>query len=518
MRKLFILTVGLCFSLKLNAQVTWADQAAQVFYDRCTECHNTEGIGPMSLIEYAEAQTYGPLIQSLVQNGVMPPWTADTAYIHYSQERVLTQNERDIILDWISDGMQEGDPAQTPPPPVYNGGQLLPGVPDMVISAPNYMSKATSTSDDYVCFVIPTGLTEARKVKAFEVIPGNRQVVHHCLVYSDDSGWLTTDTSGGCAGPPTSDLMGGYTPGSTPMIFPSTNDFSSGMILPVGGDIVMAMHYPAGSYGEWDQTKINFYFYDEPVANFREVSCEPIVQEWSFNIAANTFDSVEVVTSGLPIDYTLMSVFPHMHLLGDYIESWGVTPGNDTLPFSRIPQWDFDWQDFYWFEYMQKIPAGTTIHGKGVYNNTVTNPHNPNNPPQDVGAGLNTSDEMFLIYFHYMDYMAGDENINVDSLTNEFLSTPEKELEASFIQTYPNPFNTSTTIAYALAKQAFVNLYIYDMQGRLVNILQRGNQQAGTHKLEWDGTNDSGAEVRRGVYFYSITIDGVAYSGKLMKR
>ena len=58
MRKLFILTVGLCFSLKLNAQVTWADQAAQVFYDRCTECHNTEGIGPMSLIEYAEAQTY----------------------------------------------------------------------------------------------------------------------------------------------------------------------------------------------------------------------------------------------------------------------------------------------------------------------------------------------------------------------------------------------------------------------------------------------------------------------------
>ena len=144
MRKLFILTVGLCFSLKLNAQVTWADQAAQVFYDRCTECHNTEGIGPMSLIEYAEAQTYGPLIQSLVQNGVMPPWTADTAYIHYSQERVLTQNERDIILDWISDGMQEGDPAQTPPPPVYNGGQLLPGVPDMVISAPNYMSKALS--------------------------------------------------------------------------------------------------------------------------------------------------------------------------------------------------------------------------------------------------------------------------------------------------------------------------------------------------------------------------------------
>ncbi len=518
MKRLILLCSAIVFSLNNFAQVTWANDAAQVFFNNCTECHNSEGIAPNSLVTYTEAQNYGPLIQTYVQNGVMPPWTADTSYAHYSQERILSQNEKDIILDWISDGMLEGDANQTPPAPVYANEQLLSGVPDLTVTAPNYMSKATASSDDYVCFAIPSGLTEGRKVKAFEVIPGNRQTVHHCLVYSDDTGWAQTDTSGDCAGPVTAELMGGYTPGATPTIFPATANFSSGMTISAGSDIVLAMHYPAGSYGEFDQTKVNFYFYEDPVVNFRPVACDPIISDWSFNIPAATFDSVEVVDNSVTSDVTMLSVFPHMHLLGDYIESYGVTPLDDTLNFSRIPQWDFDWQDFYWFEYMKKIPAGTALHGKGIYNNTVTNPHNPNNPPLDVGAGLNTSDEMFLIYFHYMAYETGDEFINVDSLTTEFLSSGGIEKEQTFIQTYPNPFENSTSIVYALDKSAFVSVFIYDMQGRLTRKLARENQMAGTYKLEWDGTNENGHEVTSGAYFYSVMVDGVSYTGKLIKR
>ena len=518
MKRLLLLSLATVFSINNFAQVTWADDAAEVFFNNCTECHNPDGIGPNSLMTYPDAQTYGPLIQTYVQNGVMPPWTADSSFQHYAQERILTQNERDVILDWISDGMLEGDPLQAPPAPVYNGEQMLSGVPDLVITAPNYMSKATATEDDYVCFAVPTGLTTGRKVKAFEVIPGNRQTVHHALVYSDDTGFATTDSSGDCAGPVSSELMGGYTPGATPTIFPSVPSFSSGMTLNANSDIVLAMHYPAGSYGTWDQTTVNFYFYEEPVVNFRPVSCDPIVSDWGFTIPAATFDSVEVVTSPLPTDYTMLSVFPHMHLLGDYIDSYGVTPLNDTLPFARINNWDFDWQDFYWFEYMQKIPAGTTVHGKGIYNNTVTNPHNPNNPPLNVSAGLNTSDEMFLVYFHYMDYETGDEYINVDSLTTEFLSHGTIDKDHSFIQTYPNPFDNSTNIVYALDQSAFVSVYIYDLQGRLTRKMARENQMAGTHKIEWDGTNELGIEVSPGAYFYSIMIDGVPYSGKLIKK
>ena len=278
------------------------------------------------------------------------------------------------------------------------------------------------------------------------------------------------------------------------------------------------MHYPAGSYGLWDQTKVNFYFYDEPVANFRPVSCEPLVADWGFTIPASTFDSVEVSTSGISSTYTMLSVLPHMHLLGDYIESWGITPANDTIKFARIPSWDFDWQDFYWFEYMKKIPTGTTIHGKGIYNNTVTNSHNPNNPPQNVSAGLNTSDEMFLVYFHYMDYLAGDEFINVDSLTTQFLNMNTYEKNHLGFKSYPNPFTQSVDISYSIDHPAFVSIYIYDMQGRLTKKLMRENQSAGQQIVNWDGSNTSGKQAPRGVYFYSVLIDGLAYTGRLVKQ
>ena len=127
---------------------------------------------------------------------------------------------------------------------------------------------------------------------------------------------------------------------------------------------------------------------------------------------------------------------------------------------------------------------------------------------------------MFLIYFHYIDYLAGDEFISVDSLTNEFLSDGGPlATEHSFIQTYPNPFDQSTTIAYSLKNAATGSLYIYDMQGRVVSkLVDRENQPEGTSQVDWNGTNLQGAEVPSGVYFYSIMIDGVPFSGKVVKK
>lgn len=499
------------------AQVTWSADAAQVFYDNCTECHHVGGIAPNPLLTYIQASAYGAVIQDYVTNNIMPPWFADTSYSHFAQERILSQSERDIILNWVSDGLLPGDLQSVPPPPVYTGGQILPGGPDLTITAPNYMSKA-NFADDYVCFSLNTYLTTPRKVKAIEVIPGNKEIVHHCLIYTSDSGLDQTDTSGNCAGPLFGTLMGGYTPGATPIIFPSTVNFQSGMVMEANAQIIMAMHYPAGSYGEWDQTKVNFYFYDEPVANFREVYCDPVIEDWSFTIPADDFDTLTDTYGPITADITMLSVFPHMHLLGHYIESWAVTSTNDTLKFCKIPLWDFDWQDFYWFEYMKKVPSGSTIWGKAVWNNTVTNPHNPNSPPQPVSAGFNTSDEMFLIYHHYMAYEAGDEYVNVDSLTTEFLATNEIGKPYSNMMAYPNPFKESTEISYHLNEPAFVSIYIYNIQGEVVRKLIKENQSIGEQSVVWNGRNAAGDMVGAGIYFYSVMVNGVHYNGKLLKQ
>jgi hypothetical protein len=521
MVKNLLLIISFLYTSINFAQPTWSEDAAEVFYNNCTECHNPDGIGNFSLLDYESAFDYKSLIQSYVEANIMPPWTADSSFQHYFGERLLTDYERNIIIDWANEGALEGDPALAPPAPVYSSDHILPGTPDLVIEMPLYMSKATELQDDYICLSLPTGLLEDKKVKAIEVIPGNRSIVHHCLVYADADGTYETDTIGGDCGGPTSEaiLMTGYTPGATPTIFPSNADFSSGMVLDAGSNVIFAMHYPHGSYGEYDQTKVNFYFYDEPVASFREILAAPVLQNWEFELSPDVYTPVSAAYETTPIDLTILSVFPHMHLLGKSIEAYGITPAEDTVKFIRIPEWDFDWQDFYWFKYMQKLPAESNMYANGVFDNTVANPHNPHDPPITVNPGFNTTDEMFLVYFHFMGYQAGDENINVDSLNTVFLGQNDYTIEEEGqVKVYPNPFNNQTAIEYAVNQNSFVSVYVYDVNGKIVSKLRRENQSAGTHVVNWNGQNDGGKTVPNGIYFYSILIDGQPYSGKIIKQ
>ena len=66
-------------------------------------------------------------------------------------------------------------------------------------------------------------------------------------------------------------------------------------------------------------------------------------------------------------------------------------------------------------------------------------------------------------------------------------------------QNYPNPFNPSTTITYTLAQSGFVTLDVYNVIGKKVAELVHNDQQAGSHKIEFNG-----AQLSSGVYYYRI--------------
>lgn len=70
---------------------------------------------------------------------------------------------------------------------------------------------------------------------------------------------------------------------------------------------------------------------------------------------------------------------------------------------------------------------------------------------------------------------------------------------------YPNPFNPVTTIRFELAKVQEVKLVVYDVIGREVTRLLNGPQQAGVHKVLWNGRDTRGNTVSTGVYFYRLT-------------
>jgi len=84
-------------------------------------------------------------------------------------------------------------------------------------------------------------------------------------------------------------------------------------------------------------------------------------------------------------------------------------------------------------------------------------------------------------------------------------------------QNYPNPFNPSTVIYYTLPTTADITLVVYNTLGQKVKTLIAGSQIAGQHSVEWDGTDESGAAVSSGVYFYKFTATDYSATRKMLQ-
>jgi len=517
-----IVIVFLSFGLKAQ---TWSSDVAQIFYNKCTSCHHTGGIAPFSLTSYQEASPMAAQIYASISPGAahqMPPWPPDNNYQQYLHDRALTTAEKNTLFNWLNTGFPEGNAAQTPPPPVYNNGAIL-GNGDLTVKMPNYISNATSMYDDYVCFSVPSNITQNRTIKAIEVIPGNMEIVHHALIFIDHSGTETTDTSGFCASPSGANtkLVTAYVPGSSPMIFPSVSPLKLGVDIGPGSNIYFAMHYPNGSYGMLDSTKVIFHFYPLGTTGVRQVSADPIIGNYVFNLPPNQVSTVTAVyppNGTVPVDVSALSVAPHMHLLGKSIKSYAYSPSGDTLKHINVPHWDFHWQGFYTFNHLQKIPAGYKIKGEGVYDNTANNPWNPNSPPLNVHYGENTTDEMFIVYYHYLLYQPGDETYDLSQLVSASLQDYPgfSGLEA---KVYPNPFNNegvqiefSSALAMGAAK-----IIVYDALGKEVQDLSTQINGV-SHVLNWDGKTSKGIDCPSGLYFISLNKDGKFVSFKVLRQ
>ena len=90
-------------------------------------------------------------------------------------------------------------------------------------------------------------------------------------------------------------------------------------------------------------------------------------------------------------------------------------------------------------------------------------------------------------------------------------SVPDVGRRTVLYGAYPNPFNPRTTIAFELTQQTVVNLFVFDVAGRLIRVLLDGEAVAkGRREIAWDGRDDSGQWVAAGVYF--CRLDAGEYS------
>ena len=414
MKRILIILVFIS-SYVFGQSPNYSEDIAPIIYNKCLQCHHTGGIGPLSLETYPNAVSNAGLIQHVVSSGEMPPWPPDTIYQRFAYENILSIDEITKITDWITSGVPLGDTNLLPQMPIFSNNSNF-GPADLEIQIPTYSSTATSNSDDYVCISIPSGLVQDRQVRAIEVIPGNIEIVHHVLVAINEFGSPSTTITPNCMAPIGGDQVYTYAPGSLPIEFPIDSLNKFGIEIPANSSIELGMHYPEGTFGQLDSTKVKFYFYPQNTA-IREIYTEYLITEGlppdpPFSIPANQITQMSSSYGPIINDISVMSIFPHMHLLGKDMECFAVTPTNDTINLIRINKWDFEWQGAYLYKQFIKIPAGSIIYAFGTYDNTasITNPN-----PVLVQSGLNTDDEMFVFIFQFLDYQIGDENIVLEN-------------------------------------------------------------------------------------------------------
>ena len=494
------------------AQTTWNKNISCIIYSHCTGCHNPNGLAPFSLTTYNDVYNYRNSLVSVIESRKMPPHLPDPNYTHFAGENVLKADEIQLIKDWVNNNSPEGT-ASPLPEPVYNQTEALTN-PDSRLKIPTFQIPNTG-EDLYQAFVISNPSPTVKYISKIEVVPGNRNIVHHVLVFQDTSYRIVANDSSyngpgylsfGGVGSNSAKLIGTWVPGSGITEFPT----GMGIKLDAGSRIVIQIHYPNGSAGQTDSTKLNIQYNS---STLRNVNITPILNNNNLtngplDIPANTTKTFYAQYT-VPVNVTVVSVGPHAHLLCKSFECYGIPPSGDTIKFIKIDDWDFHWQGGHNFQKPIKIPAGTVLYSKAFYDNTTNNPENPNNPPQRVTLGESTTDEMMLIYFGFLLYQNGDENIIVDStvhLKHYLDCDPGVQIDngepLKEIIVYPNPANNYIKIN--IPNNTIFSTDIYNSTGQLVS--RTSNQ---------DYLNI--AKLNSGIYFVKIRYENKVVTKKIVK-
>lgn len=391
---LFLTLLGIA-----QAEVTFNKDIAPIVHGKCAECHRPGETAPFSLLTYSDARRRARTILEVVQDRYMPPWHAVGGDIPIVGDRRLTSEQIAMLEAWVDAEMPEGDPKDLPEPPQFNSEWKL-GEPDLILTMDEAYSLPAEGPDIYRNFVLPSGLTKKRWLKAVEFKPGSPSVVHHSLFYLDTSGEArkvaAADPEPGFdempLGEGTGRFLGGWVPGASPIPLPEGLAFE----IPAKSDIVLSTHFHLSGKEETEASTIGLYFTDKPAEkDFLGLQLPPAFGAFAgIIIPPGESDSTYTDTFELPVAIEAFGATAHSHYLGKSLKLEATLPDGEHIVLLNIPQWDFSWQEQYYFEDLVRLPAGTKLISTVTWDNSASNPNNPYSPPVTVEWGRESYDEM----------------------------------------------------------------------------------------------------------------------------
>lgn len=395
----FVLTLVACGDdvpdpeIETGGSVTWYGDVAHVAAKKCMSCHNDDA-PTFSMARYGDAlRARAPLMAAYTGDGTMPPWKPSGDCNSYVGERTLSTEEKALFQAWADGGALEGDPAAGPAVP--EAGAALPRV-DRHLEMPGAYVPQPAAGDvnDLRCFVLDPEVTEPEQLTGFDVRPGEKAVVHHVLLYMADAPEAVAldeadpDLGYACAGgpvAPSAKVIAGWVPGMPANRYPD----GTGIPLEPGSAIIMQIHYNTLQAGPLaDRSTVELMLAEVPPEHPAQIT--PL-RDAGFAIPPQTEGYTSRASVEVPAEATVWAVAPHMHLFGRRALIDVERQSGDDTCLLDIPDWDFNWQQFYFFD----SPTGIRLEAGDRVTLSCTW---DNDSASTVRWGDGTEDEMCIAY------------------------------------------------------------------------------------------------------------------------
>lgn len=409
--------IGRVKKTEATTSLTFCKEVADVLHRHCVECHRKGEIAPFSLTDYDEVRGWADTMLETIEDGRMPPWHASPKYGHYANSRFMPEADKEVLREWVAGGMPFGDVKDLPKLPKFREGWHLPQVPEAVYNMrerPFVVPKEGVV--EYQYFVVDPGFKEDKWVTGAQVLPGNRSVVHHAIVFirpPDGSdfrgiGWLTA-----------------YVPGQRINMLPT----GRARKVPAGSKLVFQMHYTPNGSVEEDVSKVGLLFGKEEEITHEVFTLIGIDQEFEIPPHAGDFP-VSAKVRRIPPHAELLAIAPHMHLRGKSFRLFMKQKGKSEILLD-VPHYDFNWQHIYELSQPMSLDTVDSLEFTVKFDNSKENPFNPD-PSEYVTWGDQTWEEMAIAFFEIAEPRATQKKKKVAKKKPKELT--EKERQEKFDQ------------------------------------------------------------------------------------
>jgi len=398
-------------------EVRFSSDIAPIIYEKCSYCHQKNGAAPFALTNYAEIEQNIMTILYSVSHDLMPPWKANDGhkYINY---RGLSEEEVGKIKAWIKEGYKN-DKSSLVYKSEKNKSFDESEKPDLVIKMNEAYTLKTDGTEEFISFIFHPKINSSKLIRKIMIKPGNKKAVHHARLELDEIGvfdkianhkdFFYTNTILDSMVLSTSKIAF-YVPGLHYLKFPQ----NTGIVLNPNATLALHLHYAPTYHEIKDQSEVWFYF-EKQNDSTRKIVCDAkTMLDNKVKLPPNVITQLTYNCTPFEDSTTILAVEPHMHLIGKTFSAWLIHPNLiDSIELITIPQWDFNWQEFYFFKKAIIAPQGSFIRLNAIYDNTTNNAKNPFYPPKEVDFGaMNTTNEMLGLLVQFLKYKKGDEKID----------------------------------------------------------------------------------------------------------